>query len=179
MSCANYTLAGLAKSCEASKGGIVDIWVADYVPASAYTIEPASSVTDADVITKIDSACTFYHFNVRKGTCSMTSTLNVDSANGVNYVSTELSLQFTRMEAKKRLQLKALAMNELTIIVKDANGEYWVLGEENPVLANGGASQTGQAIGDGNFYQITFTDENSTYPKVIKSDGFTIAADPA
>lgn len=175
--CGLYTLAGLAKTCEASKGGISDIYITAYENVTGVTVSTGS--TDVDVITGISmsGSTKFMHYHVRKGACSMTETLNVDAANGTNYVSTELNLQFTRMEAQKRLELKAMALNECAVIVKDANGEYWYLGEENPVIANGGASQTGQAVGDGNFYAITLTDENSSYPKNIKPSAVEAVVD--
>lgn len=168
-SCSSYALNGLAKSCDPSKGGITDIYIANFDTVSAVT------ANSGEVITAItmSGSTKFYHYHIRKGSCTLTETLNVDSANGTNYVSSELSLQFTRMEAEKRLEMKALALNELAILVKDANGKIWFLGEENPVMANGGASQTGQAVGDGNFYQITFTDESSTYPREVDADALT------
>lgn len=170
-SCSNYTLKGLAKSCDPSRGGIVDVYVTNFAGISAITYETGNTEVISGIT--MESGSSFYHFNIRKGTASFTSTLNVDDANGVNYVSTELTLQFNRMEAQKRLEMKALALNELAIIVKDANGKYWLLGEENPVIANGGQSQTGQAVGDGNFYQITFTDENTSYPKEVLASAFS------
>ena len=170
-SCSNYTLKGIAKSCDASKGGVVDIYVATFDSISGISYE--SGNTEVVSAITMNSGKTFYHFNIRKGTASFTSTLNVDAANGVNFVSTELTMQFTRMEAAKRTEMKALALNELVVIAKDANGNYWLLGEQNPVLANGGASQTGAATSDGNFYQITLVDENDTYPKQVLASAFT------
>ena len=110
----------------------------------------------------------------------MTSTLTVDPANGVNYVSTELVLQFTKMETRKRIEMAALAVGELAFIVKDANGIYWFLGKDEPVTATAGTGQTGQAVGDGNFYNITFTDESKSWPmEVLDSvvEGLTISPD--
>ncbi len=169
-SCSNYALSGLAKSCDPSKGGIRDIYVALYSSISAVTVDSGETIT---AITSGDSSYTWYHFNVRKGTASMTSTLNVDEANGINYVETTLNLQFNRMEAKKRLEMKALSLNELAVIVKDANGAYWFLGENTPVTANGGDSQTGQAVGDGNFYGITLVDQSDSYPKEVAFSAFS------
>lgn len=172
--CSLYTLAGLAKTCEASKGGISDIYITAYENVSAITSDNHQQITG---ITMVSASTKFMHYHVRKGACSMTETLNVDAANGVNYVSSELNLQFTRMETQKRLEIQAMALNECAVIVKDANGEYWYLGEENPVIATGGASQTGQAVGDGNFYAITLADENSSYPKNIKDTAVEAVVD--
>ena len=103
----------------------------------------------------------------------MTSTLNVDPANGVNYVSTDLVLLFTRMETTKRIEMAALAVNELAVIVKDANGKYWYLGYDEPVAASAGDGQTGTARGDGNRYSITLQDTSTSWPYEV--DGSIIA----
>lgn len=180
-SCSNYALAGIAKPCDSSRGGIVDIWIGnfgdfafEYAPTgdTSYTAGEITGVTTA-VTTAVTGTPKVYHFNVRRNTASLTKTLNKDSANGTSYVSSELTLSFSKMDAKKRLEMNALAMNELFIVVKDANGSIWLLGSENAVEANGGASQTGTAVADGNFYQITFTDDCSNYPPAFTTSAFS------
>lgn len=184
-SCTNYALAGIAKSCDSSRGGIVDIWIGNFGDFE-FTMAPSGDT--AGEITAVTTAVTgtpkVYHYNVRRNTASLTKTLTKDSANGTSYVSSELTLSFTKMDAKKRLEMNALSMNELFIAVKDANGEVWLLGSENAVEANGGASQTGQNVGDGNFYQITFTDDCSLYPPAFTDSAFadfvtTYGSEPA
>ncbi len=167
MAC-NVNIAGLCRDCETSKGGIVEVYAANYADVTI----PDSAITEGGVITAITiaSGASFYKYQFRKGTGSMTSTLNVDAANGVNYVSTELVLQFTKMETRKRIEMSALAVGELVFIVKDANGKYWFLGLNEAVTASAGAGQTGQAVGDGNFYSITLTDNSDTFPyEVLES----------
>jgi hypothetical protein len=158
MSICNVNIAGLCKDCDSSRGGIVEVYAANYgdlTPTiSAGTITAISVATGASV----------YKYEFRKGTGSMTSTLTIDAANGVNYVATELVLQFSKMETRKRIEMAALAVGELVFIVKDANGKYWYLGMDEAVTASAGAGQTGQAIGDGNFYSITLLDNANTWP---------------
>ena len=60
--------------------------------------------------------------------------------------------------------MAALAVGELVFIVKDSNGKFWYLGMDEAVTASAGSGQTGQAIGDGNFYSITFTDNGNSWP---------------
>lgn len=158
MSICNVNIAGLCRDCENSKGGIVVVYAANYAD-----VTPTVSAGTITAIT-VASGASFYKYEFRKGTGSMTSTLNVDNANGVNYVSTELALQFTKMETRKRIEMAALAVGELVLIVKDANGKYWYLGKDEAVTASAGAGQTGQAVSDGNFYSITLTDNADTFP---------------
>ena len=62
----------------------------------------------------------------------------IDQASGVKYVTTDLVLQFNRMETTKRVEITALSVNDLVAIVKDANGVYWYLGYDEPVNASAG-----------------------------------------
>lgn len=168
----NQTIKGLCKDCESSKGGIIEVLIANYSDVTP-TIS-AGTITDITVA----QGASFYKYEFRKGTGSMTSTLNVDAANGVNYVSTELVLQFTKMETRKRIEMAALAVNELAVIVKDANGKYWYLGVNEAVTASAGSGQTGQAVGDGNYYSITLTDNSDSFPyEVLASVVTGLAAD--
>jgi len=174
MKCSTLNLAGLCKDCAASKGGIKQVLIGyygDFTPALDDKGERITGITVA-------SGASIYKYEFRKGTGSMTSTLNVDVANGVNYVSTEATVQFTKMETKKRIEMAVLSVEELVILVQDANGTWFYLGFDEAVTASAGTGQTGQAVGDGNFYNITFTDEANTWPYTIDAsvvEGLPIA----
>lgn len=167
MACNNYTLNGLAKTCDLSKGGVSEIYVIDRDLVTGVTTGVGSSVTVSGetVITGIgvSGSSKFMRYYVRKNVAYFTSTLNVTDEGG-NYVSTELFLQFSRMEAKKRTEIRALSLNDLAVIVKDANGLYWYLGYDEPVTATAGEGATGTNREDSNHYSITLTDESNDFP---------------
>ena len=154
-------LAGIAGSCETSMGGLKKVYIATFAD-NIYTID-----TTANTVTGISTAVTWYEYNFKKGVCSMTSTLNVDNANGVNYVSTELVLQFLKMDTAKRVEVGALCTGDIAVIAQDANGKYWALGVSEPVNASAGTAQTGQAKTDGNFYQVTLSDDQTSFPPEV------------
>lgn len=106
----------------------------------------------------------FKAFHFARNTGSMTSTYTIDPATGVRYVTTDLVLQFNRMETTKRVEMVALAQNELVLIVKDANGKYWLLGKDEPVMATAGEGVTGTARSDRNGYSITLQDTSLEMP---------------
>ena len=140
-------------------GGIVE--------AHAINKEHLEKVTAADGIVSEITIATgekfkSYYFN--RNTGSMTSTYTLDPATGVRYVTTDLVLQFNRMETAKRVEVTALAQNELALIVKDANGKYWLLGKDEPVMATAGEGVTGTARGDRNGYGITLQDTSLEMP---------------
>ncbi len=161
MAC-NQTISGLVQDCSTSKGGVSEVYLANF--------EDVTDITVTDGMVKgitMASGKKFHRYYFRPGTSSMASTLNVDNAAGVNFVQTLLTMLFSRMETTKRVEMSALAVNDLRAIVKDANGVYWLLGEEEPVIANAGDGQTGTAKTDANRYSITLEDNNGTFPKEI------------
>lgn len=158
MSC-SQTLSGIANDCTPSMGGIAEVYIANREDVSAVT------VTDNKVTAVIMAASAkFKKYSFRRGTGSLTSTLTADATNGVSYVTSELALQFNRMETTKRVEINALAVNEMAVICKDANGVYWYLGYDEGVFASAGDGQTGTARSDANRYSITLQDNSHEMP---------------
>lgn len=158
MSCTNYTLKGITNDCATSKGGIREVYIADW-QKDLFTLGETS-----DTVASLKPDAKFYKFFIKKNTSSFTSTATIDLANGVNYVSTELNLVFTRMETSKRIEMSALLLNDVAVIVVDSNNKAWCLGLNNPVNASAGTAESGTAASDGNKYSITLTDESDTFP---------------
>ena len=158
MSC-TQTLSGLAKDCTANMGGIVEVLIANFDDVTAMTVT-------SDVISAItmDTGKKFKKYNFAKNTGSMTSTYTIDPASGVKYVTTDLIMQFNKMQTTARVEIAALALADLAVIVKDANGKYWYLGKEEPVNISAGDGQTGTARSDANRYTITLQDNSSVLP---------------
>lgn len=162
--CANQTLAGLCKDCGGNVGGIIEVYAALYNTVSGTPAVSASVITG---ITMTSTAATWYKYQFRKNTGSLASTLNVTDA-GDTYVTSELSLVFNKMEAKKRVEMAALSVQDLAVIVKDANGKYWYLGYNEPVNASAGEGQTGTNRTDSNHYGITLSDTSESFPYEVK-----------
>lgn len=162
MACNSQTLAGLAKDCTPSMGGIVEVLIANHDDVSSVTVT-------GDKITAISmtSEAKFKKYQFQRNTGSMTSTYTIDKTNGVQYVTTDLVLQFNRMETTKRVEMTALSINDLAVIVKDCNGTFFYLGYDEPVNASAGDGQTGTARSDANRYSITLQDNSREMPYEI------------
>ena len=160
MSCSQL-LNGIAADCQTNVGGVREVYIANYSDVTAIEVDDSSNMIKT--ITMADSA-KFKKYAFKKNTSSMTSTLNVDPANGVNFVQTDLSLVFAKQETVKRMEIAKLSLGELRVIVLDANGKYWFLGQEEFVSATAGTAETGTNRTDGNRYSITLTDYSSSYP---------------
>lgn len=175
MAC-SQTLSHIAADCSTSQGGIVKAWLTNF--AEGIFSVSADTSGNPVIVSAVTTAATFYEYNFRKGTGSMTSTLNIDDANGINYVSTEVLLQFNKQETAKRTGVAALALGGLAGIVKDGNGKYWAIGVEEAVNASAGTAQTGTAKTDGNYYQVTLKDDYKSFPLEVPAsvaENITIA----
>ena len=170
MSCSQL-LNGIAADCQTNVGGVREVYIANYSDVTAIEVDDSSNMIKT--ITMADSA-KFKKYAFKKNTSSMTSTLNVDPANGVNFVQTDLALVFAKQETVKRMEIAKLSLGELRVIVLDANGKYWFLGQEEFVSATAGTAETGTNRTDGNRYSITLTDYSSSYPYEVTP---TIVAD--
>ena len=170
MAC-SQVLNGIAADCQTNVGGVREVYIANYSDVSAIEVDETSNMIKT--ITMADTA-KFKKYAFKKNTSSMTSTLNVDPANGVNFVQTDLSLVFAKQETVKRMEIAKLSLGELRVIVLDANGKYWFLGQEEFVSATAGTAETGVNRTDGNKYTITLTDYSSSYPYEVTP---TIVAD--
>ena len=178
MAYCNQTLGGITLDCTSSLGGIKTVYIANYADVESVELDkvddstPTSADTTYGKITAINMSgdTKFKPYQFRKQTGSMTSTLNVDETVGLNYVSTELSLVFTKMDTAKRIEMSALAIGQLAVIVKDSNDKYWYLGYDDYVSSTAGGGTTGTNKGDGNNYTLTLTDQSETYPYEITEE---------
>jgi hypothetical protein len=166
-SCTSYTLSGLNAGCKDSVGGVAKVWLADFSEVS-WTIDSTSHLATPDATTA------FKVYNLRKGAASMTSTLTVND-NAGSYFTTEVAMNFLKMENAKRLEVMAMLMGQCTGVVKDRNGKYWAIGVENPLEGSAGTGETGTAASDANQYTVTISVDDAELPREI-TDATTIAA---
>ena len=78
MSCSQL-LNGIAADCQTNVGGVREVYIANYSDVTAIEVDDSSNMIKT--ITMADTA-KFKKYSFKKNTSSMTSTLNVDPANG-------------------------------------------------------------------------------------------------
>ena len=150
--------------CVANLGGIKNVWLAEWEEDVIVKDADGNVKLTDELVTELKVAATDWtKYKMRKNVASMTSTLN-NSTDGASYVTTELALVFSRMDAAKRASIQALALGEVMAIVEDSNGELWLLGADAPLVATAGAGETGTAMADANRYTLTLTDESKQFP---------------
>ena len=160
MACKSFSLNGIAIPCKDNMGGIKEVYLAK---AGDVTVTLNSEGTEIDTIT-MGSSAKFKTYKFRKGTGSMTSTASSDEAIGNFSVTTELALQFSKMDTQKRMEIMAMCLEDVVAIVLDFNGRYWYLGYDFPITATSATAQTGQAATDLNGYNVTLSDTSAELP---------------
>lgn len=174
MACSR-TLTGIAMECTPSKGGIVEAYVTNWAEGIFKYDTDSGSTGDVEIpktITGItDSASTVWQkLAFRKNISNYTSTMNIDDANGVQYVSTDINLIFNKMQTSSRIAINAMALTGLALVVKDANGKYWGFGATEPVMLTAGSGESGTAATDANRYSVTLTDTDAFLPMELTAD---------
>ena len=167
-SCTSYTLSGLNAGCKDSVGGVAKIWLANFGSVNWVFNDSAKTAKAEGPISS------FKVYNLRKGAASMTSTLTAND-NAGSYFTTEIAMNFQKMEASKRLEVMAMLMGQCTGVVKDRNGKYWAIGVENPLEGSAGTGETGTAAADANQYTVTISVDDAELPREI-TDSETITA---
>lgn len=172
--CGSVTLSAIDARCETSFGGIKRVLVAnrDDVEVSTTKDEVTGEVTG---ITSINGK--FVQWLFRKNTGSLTSTVTSDTAIGNTFATTEVTLQFTKAEATKRLAIQSAINAGSVVIVEDMYGQYIYLGLENEVVVSTATMVTGTAAADLNGFTLTFQDIATQLPHFVEAsivDGLEI-----
>ena len=181
-SCTNiaYNLKTMSNAlCDGNTGGIKNVWVALKcdVAATKGQDDANNYVATVTAANSQDKPKPFYEYAFRKNTSSFTSTLNADQDNMTSYWTTELTMQFKKTEAAKRMSLMALVQNDCVAVVEDNNGVYWFLGFDEPLVATAGTHNSGTQRSDANMYEITLSDESNEAPLTVKEwDGSLVSA---
>jgi hypothetical protein len=178
----SMTLGGISLDCTTNQGGIKEVWIAPYseVKPILTKVTPKEDIMydgnmdEYKMVTGFTEGdiSKFKKYEFRRGTASLTETLTSDETNGVNYVTQELSLVFTKKDTIKRVEMAALSVGQLALIVRDCNDKYFYMGIDDYVSASAGGSESGTAKGDRNAYTITLKTESATYAYEVDAEMF-------
>lgn len=194
-SCGSVTLSGIDARCDVSFGGIkrilvglrddFNVGIAQFLRDAGEAVTPIPN--EDELITKIEKLGTesqvFHEFLFRRNTASYTSTVSPDAAIGNSFVTTELTLQFSKAEQKKRMIIQSLINAGAVVIIEDMYGQYIFLGLDREVVVTNGVMQSGTAESDLNGFTLTLSDISLELPHFINTkntievDGQTITLD--
>jgi len=167
-------LTGISKSCDNNIGGVTKFYVSNYDNVTAYTLT-------AGLVTAITATDPFVEFVFNKNSSSYVEDAVISLESGSTHYATTTNLMIPRREVSKRnsLQLIAAGQADLFIILKDANGLYWVQGLVNGSNLTAQGEGSGAAKADGSKYSLAFLSEEAEQmpeidPSILGAIGITI-----
>ena len=179
MSC--YISSGVSFGCSDSLGSLKTVWILGDVSHDVTAV----AVDAQDAITGFTGTGTWYKFDVKRNTSSLTQVINKSFENGTVFYSQDVVMAFYKYDADKRNVVKLLSQDDnLKVVVEDQNGTQYYLGEQNGLYVGSGQGETGLAVGDRNGFSINLTGQEPNLAKVYASDfdamatagGFTVEA---
>lgn len=182
MACNTVTLAGIDGKCSTAVGGIKRILIAQKDDVANIVLNKEEGVID-DI--SLVSGKQWYEWTFRKNTGSLSTSITSDPAIGTSSVTTELNLQFTKMEKTKRLEIQS-AINASSVVIvelqdKDETGKNIAvfLGYDNEVNVTAANMQSGTAQGDLNGFTLTLQDISNELPYFLGTEAMPTPFEPA
>lgn len=140
-----------------SIAGIQAVYIGTW-NGSTLTYTQSSTGSSAGQITSFNSGTSsFYKFEQPIETGSLTETGNFNVQNGTAYYDQVVEITTHNTNQELINQVNTLGRGKWRIIVLDVNGNYFLIGKQNPVYVTSVAGGSGKAYGDLNGFTITFT----------------------
>lgn len=162
--------------CRDSVGGIQEVYITEFANVPQANITAASGVITAMTCT---SGKKFFTFQLEKEN-GMYDNNDIPSVeNGSNFWESLLVFTMKKMSASMKNSIRVLAENRLMIIVKDANGIYWLMGQTRGVDITSATMTSGKAFGDLNGATMTFAGKEPSFDNQVTASLITALLSPA
>jgi len=150
---------GRVVDCKDQIGGISKVFIAEQFTSLPNQTEwtETGDVVSAVAVSGAGTDLTFFQFDVRPETSSMTVTYASDPANGTTFFEQALSLTFQKLDSTDIADIRLLCQGRPNIWVEDNNSNVWLLGAEFGCNVTGGNLVTGTSFADLTGYTIDFS----------------------
>ena len=151
MSC-NLTQ-GFEVGCGDGVGGVVEFLIGNHATQGEVTVNASGMVS------AIAGSAFMYSYEAEKATSTLKEVATVSRENGTTYYDQTATYILNKTSQEKRNEIRLLAQARLSVIVKDKNGKYWLMGEEAGIRLLTGEADWGTAMADRNGYTLNFAGE--------------------
>jgi hypothetical protein len=158
------SLQSLLKACAGNNsGGIFEAYIIDQDDVVSTTVD-----LTGHTVTAVSASTTYTTVQFKRNVGNAVTTPTIDLNNGSTFYSSLITIVLHRREASKSRTLQILGEGQryLNIIIKDANGRYWMY---SYAQLNGGAEDSGTARADGSKYAPTFLSDMENRPYEVDS----------
>lgn len=147
---------GFSVGCSSSIGGVAEFWIGN-MPSDMVIALDSSGVATSITNTAADLEYFKFECTNAQGAASVfNDNPTVNAQNGTSFFDQTATYVLNKMEQAKRNEVKMIARAKMTIIIKDNNGKYWLMGEVNGARLTSGENTSGTALGDRNGYSLSF-----------------------
>ena len=147
MSCA--LTSGYSIGCKAM-GGLRSAWI---IPTNAIT-----SIEEQDgVAVSIDVSAPWLKYELQRGTAAFTEQTQRDDTSGLLVYNQTFEMVVNATSASIRQELKRVANKLISVVAKDYNGNYWLIGAYSGIMLSTHDSGSGKVISDRNGHVLSFT----------------------
>lgn len=157
----------ILRGCENNIGGLKAAYILPFNEVLTISATPGTGLITAITI---GTACDGYvQFEFNKNSSSYVEDAAIDLVNGSTFYTTTTSLVIPRRDVDKRnaLALVAAGQQDLSIILLDNNGVFWLQGKENGANLTAQGEGSGVAKADGSKYSLSFVAEEPEQMYVI------------
>ena len=174
----DFTLKGITLDCNPVLAGIKRVYLG-YNDQLTITPDPQTQTATIAAKDGAESTAKLYAYDIVANTGGLTSTITKNEQNGTRYYTNTIAMQFNRLEAKKHLEVQAMAAEALVAVVETNDGKYWVVGADSYLSATESNAQTGSSFDDLNGYTISLAARSAYLPFEIQYSGFSSLIAPA
>lgn len=145
---------GYSLPCKGT-AGIQEVYIGNWNSTSmAMTI---SGTTTSQITGFTGTTQSFYKFQQQIEQAGFTETGNFSAENGTSFYEQTLEITVNNVDPTLVTTINTLGRGKWRVLILDQNGNYWLMGKQNPVNVTAIAGGLGKAYGDLNGFTITFT----------------------
>lgn len=146
--------AGRALPCKDGLGGIQEVLIVKFADVD-YGAISSGAVAD------ITSDTMYYRWELTRNSGSFQQNVQSSLENGTVYYEQVLTIQTPVLDAAINAEIANINKNRLSIVVRDVNDNFHIMGYGCGAEVTGGNIGTGTAKGDLNGYNLVFTAEEA------------------
>lgn len=155
-----------AEACKDVVAGIKEVYFADFGTLGTVTLTN-DEITN---MTGETGDITLHKYEV-KGNNSFETTVNASRENGTVFYEQTLNITLKKLTKEDNKELKLLAAARPHVIIVDKNDNVFMMGLKEGADITAGTVSTGNALGDFNGYNLTFTAQETSPPNFVSSTG--------
>lgn len=161
-------LVGVPKDCgDNNSGSLEEVLIGSFEDLLTITVTSTGDAdTDGNVTAVTRTVGTkFEQFTFPKDTSTFSEDLVVDMGADTNGFSQTIEMGFRRIDLRKRNAIALLTQGrrDLVAVVKDTNGDYWMLGSDQGLRVSANAKTSNGTRAAGQALPVTLTSEYEKY----------------